>query len=229
VRAGSDGGFAVRRHRVPIPVGAPFRARFRGGPFLHSTPRFLSLALCAALALSLGCATTKPQNLRLDPPVQVARSNAGQGKTLSLQIKDTRPRKTLGIVGDLSGRYAHVSIEDDISSTLYQNVSAGLRELGFRVQPTPAADQRALVVEVREIDYESLKKGLGYDTQAKVAIAALGQAPDERYERLYSAGETKTAPFPPNAEDNTRAVNTLVSTALQDMLADDKLIAVLAR
>jgi len=196
---------------------------------LDFTPRFLSLALGLALALSLGCATTKPQNVRLDPPVQVARSSAGQGKTLSLQVKDTRPRKTLGIVGDLGSRYAHVSIEDDFSSTLYQNVSAGLREMGFTVQPTPAADQRALVIEVREIEYESLKKGLSYDTQAKVAVAALGQNKGESYERLYSAGETKSAPFPPSAEDNTRTVNALVSTALQDMLADDKLIATLAK
>jgi uncharacterized lipoprotein YajG len=195
---------------------------------LASTSRFLVSALGATLALSLGC-TTKPQNIRLDPPLQVARSTAGQGKTVWLQIKDARPRKTLGVVGDLEAKYAHVSIEDDPSSALYQRVAAGLIGMGFAVQPTPASDNRALSVELRELDYESLRKGLTFDTQAKVAIVAVGENPSERYERLYSAGETRSAGFPPSAADNSKAVNALVSTALQDMLADDKLIGVLAR
>jgi len=196
---------------------------------LDSIPRSLTLALSLALCLSMGCATNRPQNIRLDPPVQVARSNVGQGKTLQLQIKDVRPRKTLGVVGDLETSYAHVSIEDDFSGSLYQSVSAGLRELGFAVQPTPASDLRTLTVEVREIDYESLRKGVTYETQAKVAIAALGENAAERYERLYSAGETKSAPFPPTASENSRAVNALVSATLQDMLADDKLLGVMVR
>jgi len=195
---------------------------------LDSSLRFSGFALGLAVALSLGC-TSKPQNIRLDPQVQAARSNAGQGKALWLQIKDARLRKTLGIVGDLEGKYAHVSIEDDFSSTLYQSVSAGLREMGFAVQPTPAADQRSLMVEVREIDYESLRKGLAYDTQAKVAVAAVAQNEGDRYERLYSAGETRSAAFLPSAQDNARAVNGLVSGTLRDMLSDEKLIAVLAQ
>lgn len=195
---------------------------------LTSPPRVLTSVLGLALALSLGC-TTKPQNIRLDPPVQVARSTVGQGKTVWLQVKDARPRKTLGVVGDLEAKYAHVSIEDDPSSALYQRLSAGLLAMGFAVQPTGTADQRALNVEVREIDYESLRKGLAYDTQAKVVVSAVGENEGERYERLYSAGETKSAAFLPSASDNSRTVNALVSTTLQDMLSDDKLIGVLAR
>jgi uncharacterized lipoprotein len=188
---------------------------------------FLPLLASAALMLQ-GCAV-KPQNIALDPPVQVPQAQVGQGKVIQLTVKDMRPRKTLGIVGDLDSKFAHVSIEDDFSTSVYQRVSAALQRQGFTVQPTPGRDDRKLDVEVREIEYQSVKEGIVYKTEGKAAVAALARNGDARYERIYRAGETRNGPTMPDPEENERAVNTVVAMTLEDMLNDDKLTSVLVR
>jgi uncharacterized lipoprotein YajG len=188
----------------------------------------LSPLLGLAAVLALGC-SAQPQNIRLEPQVRAEPSSVGQGKKVWLQVRDSRPKKTLGVVGDLGGRYAHVSVEDDFSTQMYQSVSGALRQMGFEVHPTPVSDSRSLLVEVRDIEYQSLKQGLTYDTDTKVAIGALATNGDARYERLYTAGATKSGPMKPSASDNDKAVNETVSIALQEMLNDDRLTATLVQ
>jgi uncharacterized lipoprotein YajG len=195
---------------------------------LNPTLRLASLLLAAAALLLQGCAM-KSQDVRLEPSLNVAPSSAGQSKVVWLQVRDVRLKKTLGIVGDLGGRYAYVSVEQDPSSTLYQSVSAGLRKMGFTVQPTPAGDARALRIEVRDLQYESVKQALSFNTEVKVALAAMADNKGDRYERMYNAGESKTSAFMPDAEENERTVNRVVGMALEEMLADGQLIALLAR
>lgn len=192
------------------------------------TSRLLSPLLCLAAVLALGC-TVKPQNVRLEPQIKAAPSTVGQGKKVWLEVKDVRPKKTLGVVGDLNGRYAHVSVEDDFSTQMYQSVSGALRQMGFEVSPTPVSDARSLVVEVRDIEYQALKQGLTYDTDTKVAIGALAKSAESTYERLYTAGARKSSPIHPSASDNDRIVNDTVSGALQEMLNDDRLTAALVQ
>jgi len=193
---------------------------------LNSPLRLLSPPLCLAAVLALGCAA-QPQNVRLEPQVQAAPSSVGQGKQVWLQVKDARPRKTLGVVGDLGGRYAHVSVEDDFSTQMYQSISGALRQMGFDVSPTPVSEPRTLLVEVRDLEYQSLKQGYAYDTETKVAIGVLATNGEARYERLYTAGATKSGPLKPGADENARTVNDTVSVALQEMLNDDRLTAAL--
>lgn len=191
-------------------------------------PRILLPMLASAAFLMQGCAS-QPQNITLDPPVQVSGSGAGQGKLVQLVVRDARPRKTLGMVGDLADKYAPVSIESDISPSVYQSVSSALQRQGFKVQPTPGDDARKLEIEVREIAYQSLKEGLTYKTEGKAAITAVARSADSTYERTYTAGETRSSPIMPGQEENTRIVNGLVGMTLEDMLKDDRMTAVLVR
>jgi uncharacterized lipoprotein YajG len=195
---------------------------------LNSLLRFLSLTLSLLFVSLLGC-TPRAQNIQLDPPVNVQSSNVGQGKVVWLQVKDGRPRKTLGLVGNPSGTYAHVSVEDDFTNAMYQRLSEALRNMGFTVQPTPGPDQRSLSVEVRDIQYQSIKQTVTYDTDLSVSVAARAQKGDEYYDRTYNSGAKRTSPLLPDANDNRAAVNEAVGGTLRDMLADGQLIAVLVR
>lgn len=190
--------------------------------------RFVCLVAALAALFMQGCGP-RPQNIRLDPPIEVQPSRVGQGKTVWLSVKDARPAKTLGVIGDLDGQYAHVSIEDDFTSTLYQSVSAALRSMGFAVQPTPTRDERSLRIEIRDIQYQSAKKSFTYDTDVKVSVGALVQNGTERYDRIYNAGETRTSMTQPTPEDASRAVNNAVSMSLRDMLTDDRVLGVLVK
>lgn len=188
----------------------------------------ISMLMCAVVAATLvGCAAT-PRNIRIDAPVAVSPADLGQNKVVWLQVADARTQKTLGVIGDLQGQYAHVSVEDDPSGVLYQNISDGLRKLGFVVQPTPGPEERTLRVEVRTIEYEALKKAVTFDMRAKVVIAAVAEQGTTRYERLYEAGQNSTGPILPGPKENARVVNQTVAMVLGDMLADRQLVSLLA-
>ena len=195
---------------------------------MNALMRLMLLMLGVAVALVLGCAP-RAQNVKLDPPIQLAPTGVGQGKVVWVQVADARPRKTLGVVGDPGGRYAHVSVEDDFSTTMYQRVSSALRDLGFVAQPTPGPDDRSLRVEVRDIQYQSTKKTVTFDTELSVAVAALAQNGDEHYDRVYNAGEKSTSPLMPGPEDNARAVNRAVGVTLEEMLSDGQLLGLLGK
>jgi uncharacterized lipoprotein YajG len=188
----------------------------------------MPIVAVAAVVLS-GCASTAPQNVRLDPPLQVPASQIGQGRVVQVVVTDNRLRKTLGIVGDLGGRYATVSVEDDFSNLVYQRIAAALRDKGFTVVPTPAADARNLDVEVRDLQYQSTKDGVVYKTEVKALVAGRARNGSETYDRVYEAGETRSGPLLPDAADNAKAVNAVVAMTLEDMINDEKLTAVLVR
>ena len=61
--------------------------------------RFLPLLGLAVLLLA-GCGP-RPQNVRLNPPVKVSPSKVGESHVVWLRVVDARPRKTLGMIGDL--------------------------------------------------------------------------------------------------------------------------------
>ena len=142
------------------------------------------------IALFQGC-RLRPQNIKLDPPVDVAPSNVGQGKIVWVQVRDTRVRKTLGNVGDPDGKFTQVSVDDDFSSTVYQRLSTAMRKIGFVASPTPGPDDRKLVIEVRELKYQSLKQTLTFSTEVSVSLIAMASRGNDHYDRVYNAGETK--------------------------------------
>ena len=87
-----------------------------------------------------------------------------------------------------------------------------------------------MTVEVRDLEYQSLKEGFTYATKAKAAVAAIATNGEARYERLYEAGTTlPSRPTVPSEQDNVREVNSVVGMTLEDMLKDDKITSVLVR
>ncbi len=195
---------------------------------MNAPLRFVPLVLGLSVLLLQGC-SLRPQNIKLDPPVEVAASNVGQGKIVWVQIRDARVRKTLGNVGDPDGRFTQVSVDDDFSSTVYQRVSAAMRKIGFVASPTPGPDERKLVIEVRELKYQSLKQTLTFATEVGVSLVAMATNGNEHYDRVYNAGEQKTGPLLPDEKERAETVNKVVAMALDDMLNDSKLVGLLAQ
>jgi uncharacterized lipoprotein YajG len=190
--------------------------------------RFVPLVLGMSILLLAGCGL-RPQNIKLDPPVQVEPSQIGQGKVVWVQVRDARLRKTLGNVGDADGKFTQVSVEGDFSTLVYQRVSSGLRDLGFVAQPTPGPEERSLIVEVRELKYESLKRTLTFATEVSVSVAGMARNGVDHYDRVYNAGEQKTGPLMPSENERAETVNRLAAVAIEDMLNDPRLTGLLAQ
>ena len=190
--------------------------------------RAVPLVLGLFVLLLAGC-SLRPQNIKLDPPVEVSPSSVGQGKIVWVQIRDLRVRKTLGNVGDPEGKFTQISVDDDFSLTVYQRLSAAMRKLGFAPQPTPGPDGRQLVVEVTELKYQSLKKTLTFATEASVSLTAKATNGTDHYDRVYNAGEQRTSALMPDERERAEMVNRIVGMALEDMLNDPRMVAVLTQ
>jgi uncharacterized lipoprotein YajG len=186
------------------------------------------LAVFSIVAFLQGCALA-PQTIHLAPQVQDHRSSVGQGKVVGLAVADVRPQKKVGIVGDPNAKSVEISAEDESAAGIYNATAEALRHLGFTVRQASEGVDPSLRIELRELEYQSLKLPFTFETKGRVTLAALAQNGSDRYQRTYKANKSSTSGTPPTLSDTERAINELVSMALEDMLTDEQLVAVLAQ
>lgn len=193
---------------------------------MNSKLHFSLILLNAGVALQ-GCSMA-PQTVRLAPQVQVSQSDVGRGRVIGLDVSDARPDKKAGIIGDEKIKFVTVSAEDE-SSAMYREAADALTKLGFEVRPASGATERVLRIELAQLEYQSLKRPFTFDTEAKVTLAAKAESGTHRYERTFEVQEESTSGSPPSRGEISSTINSQVSKALDDVLADRQLIALLAK
>ena len=188
----------------------------------------LTTAVVALLTSTQGC-SLKPQYLRIDPEIKVKEAQIGNGKEVGLQVSDSRPDKKLGEVGDPDRKMVDVRVEEDPSPAIYERVRQALTRLGFSVQPMNEMMDRTLEIKIKNLELQSVKKPLTFDTELRAEVAAHAVNSTEYYDRQFNVRTRRDGAAPPYEKDSTRLVNTAVSQALEDLLADEELLAMLAR
>jgi len=175
-----------------------------------------------------GC-MLKPEAVHFAPKLEARQANVGDGKTLGLEVADVRPDKKVGIVGDPKMKYITVTAEDASPSAVYKEAADALTKEGFKVEPISEATERSLRLELRELQYESIKQPFTFDSKAKVLVGAVARNGGARYERTYETEETSTTGAPPGQSEIGVTINRLLSASLNDVLADKQLMAILAK
>ena len=193
-----------------------------------NTRILLATAVLALLTITQGC-SLKTQYLRIDPEVKVKEAQIGDSKTVGLLVSDSRSDKKLGEVGDPDRKMVDVRVEEDPSPAIYEQVKQALTRLGFSVQPYSETMDRTLEVKVKNLELKSVKKPLTFDTELRAEVAAHAVNANEYYDRQFNVRTRKDGAAPPFEKDSSLLVNTAVSQALEDLLADEELIAMLAR
>lgn len=193
-----------------------------------NTRILLATAVVALLTSTQGC-SLKPQYLRIDPEVKVKEAQTGNGNAVGLRVSDSRPDKKLGEVGDPDRKMVDVSVEEDPSPAIYERVKQALTKLGFSVQPYSETMDRTLDIKIRKLELQSVKKPLTFDTELRAEVAAHAVNSTAYYDRQFNVRTRKDGAAPPFEKDSTLLVNTAMSQALEDLLADEELLAMLAR
>ncbi len=178
--------------------------------------RILLAAIAIALGMGMQGCSLKHQNLRI-------------GKEVGLRVSDARPDKKLGEVGDPDRKMVDVRVDEDPSPAIYERVKQALNKQGFSVQPFSETMDRTLDIKIRKLELQSVKKPLTFDTELRAEVAAHAVNANEFYDRQFNVRTRKDAAAPPFEKDSTLLVNTAVSQALEDLLADEQLLAMLAR
>jgi uncharacterized lipoprotein YajG len=126
-------------------------------------------------------------------------------------------------------QFITITAEDDSPSAVYKQAADALTKLGFKVEPASDVTERAIRIEIRELQYESIKQPFTFDSKAMVLVGAIARNGTDRYERTYQTEQTSTTGAPPGQSEIGKTINGLLSTALDDVLADRQLMAVLAK
>jgi len=189
-------------------------------------------ALTVVLAVAIqGCAL-KPQNLHLDPEIDVTGESVAVDALVGLSIRDSRSSKILGEVGDPNNPnqgMMNVTLDEDFIPLLTERVSEALEKRGFVVVPESEAMTRSLVIEISNLNLNSEKTPFNFQTELRAEVTATAQNTNEQYERRYYVRSYQETAGPPFEKHSNQLVNDAVSNALSDMLNDDNLFVMLAR
>ena len=188
----------------------------------------LAVAVTALLTGTQGC-TMNHQYLRIDPEIKVKEAQIGEGKEVGLQVSDSRSNTKLGEVGDPDRKMVDVWVVEDPSPAIYERVKQALTGMGFSVQPYSETMDRRLDITIRSLELKSVKTPMTFDTELRATVAAHAVNSTAYYDRQFNVRTRKSGAAPPYEKDSTLLVNTAVSQALEDLLADEQLLAMLAR
>jgi uncharacterized lipoprotein YajG len=178
------------------------------------------------LAMLQGCAL-KPQDIRIDPSIELSKAQTGNAKSIGVTVADARPTKKLGQVGDPDGKTVEVSANQDAGPVIYSRVSDALSELGYKVTPHADGTDPSLRIEVQSLKLESGKRAFDFLTTLRAEVTARVDNGRSHFERIYTVSQSMNSAGPSYKAESSRLVNKAVSMALQDMLSDQKLLETL--
>ncbi len=178
--------------------------------------------------LATGCESAfAPQSVDIFPKVDVQSSQIGAGHTIKLSVIDERPRQTLGIRG-ANQTGSNLTIEGNLSAIVQGALVEGLERQNFKPVDGSGKESRELRVEIRNLDYTVLQEfwyiKLNIDTTLKAFCIQSTQRP---YEQLYRGEFVKNVQLIQSREENSSHISSALSTAVNSLLADQKLLACL--
>lgn len=190
----------------------------------------LSMLLVASLALVLvGCAHS-PQQLSVQPQVQVPLNPVARQQPVMVVVRDTRDSKILGTRGGIYPDSSSITVSEQTLPKVRQQVEESLRKLGFNVVPEGTPNANNLTVSLAELKYQTPSAST-YVTEANIAatFVAEAQAANNRYQGRYGASAQHRFGYAPNQATNTRLVTEVMSDALTRVFKDPEILRVLQR
>jgi len=170
-----------------------------------------------ALAIS-GCSYNK-QTATFAPTVVVAKTNEGAGAPIGLRVIDERPTKSLGHRGNIHGRAAEITTNQDLAAVFHDKISEGLSNRGYKVVPYDGASTK-LSVELRSLEYSTSTGFWSGGVAVNAAMKAVASKPGDTYERMYRSDSERRVQFVPTAGKNEQDLNNGVSAIITDMFDD---------
>lgn len=187
-----------------------------------NTARWAGIAF-GAVALVQGCAL-EPEHIRVDPAIELSQAAVGGGKSIGVAVADTRTTKKLGEVGDPNRGMMDITLAQDPSPAIYARVSAALDGLGYKVTPQALGEEPTLAIEVVSLKLDSDKRAFDFLTTLHAQVAARVDNGRSHFERTYTVNQSINSAGPAYIKESSRLVNAALSSALQDMLSDPKLL-----
>lgn len=189
--------------------------------------RLAMLAVAGAALVLVGCAHS-PQQLNVQPQVQVPLNPVANAQPVVVVVQDTRQSKVLGTRGGMYPNSSNLTINDQALPHIKQQVEQSLRQLGFNVVSEGTPNANRLTVSLAELRYQS-PTSTTYVTEADIGatFAAEARGMNKQYQGRYGASANHRFGYAPNQATNTRLVTEVMSDALTRVFRDPEIVRVL--
>lgn len=184
---------------------------------------FISIVMC----FLFGCAFS-PQKVILEPTLNIAETNIGNGAKISFDVVDERDDTLIGHRGTAYGKAAKISNDQDITQVFSEAITEGLKRNDFL--PVEGSDNstRQLNVYIRLIRYETSTGFWTGGVHTKATIKAIASNNGKTYANLYRVENEKRTLFVPDSKENNKLINDIVSEVINELFNDQKLMSFLA-
>jgi uncharacterized lipoprotein YajG len=198
----------------------------------RATGTVVGQAMFLGLLVTLGGCALTPQEVKFAPTVApVSRTGPVQAsqKQIVLVSADERTSTSIGNRGVGVGMSAEITTNDDLAALIESQLKAALSARGFDVVAGRNRELHELRVELRNVQYQVTPGIVTGHLRAEAALKGICSFGGERkYEHLYRGESTEEVFVVQFAESNTKHLNTALSAAMSNIMADNALMGCLA-
>ncbi|WP_416306908.1 YajG family lipoprotein [Neptunicella sp. SCSIO 80796] len=187
--------------------------------------RHLGKALLVISLLIIGGCTTQPQQVVLNPVVELIPSKIGQQTSVQVKVIDQRPQQALGVRGDTHS--ALITTNQALAAVFDNEIKKGLVSKGFVISDK-ASGTSTLLVTINELNYKTLKGSLTDEVQIKGAIKVQAKKHRSELNKVYEYEREDEVLVEPGVATNEKWINEALSETLKRLLNDKELLRFLA-
>ena len=193
------------------------RARSRAG----ISARGLSSALLIALALA-ACARS-PQTVMLEPTLTGPPGQIPLPRSVTLVVVDKRDSLVIGSRGGLYSETSTITTQDDVRPGIRDALTRALEKQGYTVLPPGSSADMQLTVELQKLSYVTQSSGVLTEIRVSAAVGAICSKNGDTLSSRYETNQTRKMATAPDAAENSRIINQVLSKSIEEMLTDTKL------
>lgn len=186
-----------------------------------------SLLLLPVCWLILSSCALSPQEIRLQPSVDLAPADFGDQRSINIVVEDRRSSPVIGTRGGVYPDTSTIAIGNDYRSEVAKAVASALRQWNFQPQVNPVgANDLRFIVGIEQISYRPGNNPAVGQMHIAVNLSLVVEKGKQRYQGQYGAsGELGYVTA--SAAKNEARINEIFDLALQKLFSDAGLVAFL--
>jgi len=187
----------------------------------------LATNLLFMVILTSGCVFFH-QKVNLQPEVNIAEINYGNGIEVLVKVADERPEKVIGHKGGVFTTNGEtITTDRDVEKIVFESIMQGLHKQGFNPIANVEDSHRMLKVEIRNIAYRTSHGFVTGAIHTAASIKAVATNNGKTYEKMYVVENEKRSFFGPSDDETEELINTALSQTLEKLLQDQDLLVFL--
>lgn len=176
--------------------------------------------------LMLGCAYS-PQQITINPVINAAAENYGNGRVVNVSVEDGRKVKVLGSRGGVYKETSVITIANSMTDAIASAARAKLAVQGFNTN-SASTDGANLKIIVDQLSYDVPDQSVGKKVKLSAVLKLEVSAGGESYTGQYKSNSERQTVVTPRMVQNEEMINTLLSDTLARLFSDPKLKAFLS-